>query len=308
MLPEFSRRHVSFAIRILDDVTGLPLAAATPRVPAADRNAIAKSGGFYVFTDLLPGTHVVEISSSRYQQYTFTAQTPVAAGTASRVARIPGENERILPVQSVHAASGTVRIASTDFHPGFAADSPVIHQGGQTTLAAPVRGEGVDELELASVTGIAADQFIRVLGEPAIRLRPGPYYDLSRESPPSRRLAGSVRDAVTSVPVAGARLEIRRANGEFLNAHTLGPTPTTTADFSSIGIGPGLRVVGKPADIVAITDERGRFAFRFAPRPELVVDSVGLRVTATGYNLLDTPDIDLTHSDETLYGPVLTPS
>lgn len=308
MLPETITRRVSFAVRILDDVTGLPLTIAALRIPAAEQDAIAKPGGFYVFTGLQPGTQNVEISSPRHQDFVFSTQTPVVAGTPNRITRVPGENERILPIQAVLTPSTSVRIAATDFHPGFPVGATVIHPSGQTTLTAPLTGENVNEVELDSITGLATNQFIRVLGDPSIRLRPGPYYDLSSENPTSRRLIGTVRNAVTSEPIAGARVEIRRANGQLVTPRTLGPTPATLARFSSIRDGSNRRVVGHEADVVSLTDERGRFAFRFPPRRELVVDNVRLRVTATDFNLLDTAVIDLTLADETVHGPALTRS
>ena len=308
MLPETRSRHVSFALRILDDVTGLPLTRAASRIPAAEQVAIAKPEGFYVFTDLQTGIHDVEISSSRHQDYEFTTLTPVAAGATARIVRVPGENERILPIQAVLPASSSVQIAASDFHPGFPVGATVIRQGGQTTLTARLTGENVDKVELASLAGLAPNQFIRVLGEPSIRLRPGPYYDLSFENPPSRRLIGTVRSAVTSRPIVAASVTIRHANGLLINSRTLGPTPATSAHFASIGGGLNRRVVGQQADVVSITDERGRFAFRFAPRRELLVDDVRLRVTATDFNPLVTPVIDLTVADETVHSTTLTPS
>jgi len=308
MLPEAIRRRVSFAVRVLDDVTGLPLDLATARIPAVKRDAIAKDGGFYVFADLDPGTHAVAVTASRHQPFAFSADTPVAAGTPSRLLRVHGENERILAIQSVLAPSSSVRVAATDVHPGVPAGATVIHQAGQTTLAAPFAGESVDEVELTSLAGLAANQFIRILAEPAIRLRPDPYYDLTSETPPSRRLVGTVRSAATGEPIAGARLEVRRVNGLALTARTLGATPPSSARFSSVGGGASRRVVGLQADIVSMTDERGRFALRFSPRRELQVDDVRLRVTAVGFVALDTPTIDLTLADETVQGPVLVPS
>lgn len=222
---------------------------------------------------------------------------------------IPGENELILAVQSVDRASNRITFQARDILEPLPAGARVISSKLITSLAQPLGGARVDSAAFANVgsgaAALASGDVVRLMKRRAARVGPAPYY---RRDTETRRLGGVVRDMARGQPIIGAIVELTRVNGEDIVSENVGVTPPEVADVRTVGSGMAKRIVGTARHVRAMTNEEGRYSFRFPKRLDLVIEAVTVRVTAGGHVPEGPVDVDLTERIDNELGFIMLPA
>ena len=288
-------RVVSLAIRAVDDISSTYITSAKIELSNGryTRMAIAKPDGFYLFTDIPPGTYQLSIDANDFEHFSQSINLPLSG---SVVLDIPGENEVLLSVANSNTITETVEFAAKNFYTPVNPGTLVISSRRISSLAEILEGEAVTAATLDEV-GSGANRIrrrdvLRLVGERLIRLRPAPHYRFENRL---RRLSGTVRDGASGKPIEGAAVAMSRIGSATINFEDVGTTAENTVRIYSIGNNIATkRVIGLGRDVRKLTNARGQYAFYFLPRPDLTIDQVTVDATATGYTPAAPVDVDLT--------------
>ncbi len=298
---ETTRRIVSLALRVIDDVTAKQVTSAKVKLRNArySRKAFAKNDGFYVFTDMVPGTYELLIEADGYDAFTQSVDLPLP-GTP--VLNVPGENEVLLSATNSNTSAETVEFAPRNFFTAAPDGTSVITSRRISVLADPLEGESVSMATLdevgSGVSRIRRRDVLRLVGERVVRLRPAPHY---RFDDRLLRLSGAVRDGANGSPIAGATVTLSRIGTRSIDSEDVGTTPGNTVRVYTIGTTTATkRVVGVGRDVIKSTNSRGQYVFHFPERIDLTVDQVTVDATAPGYTPATPVDVNLTANVHTV--------
>jgi hypothetical protein len=275
-------RRASVALKPVDDLTSSLVQSAEIRTAASAGVALRKSDGFFVFSNLPDGAHTITIEEPSYRTFDIVLSLPLP-NEDRLLLSIQGENEEFLVVSSVDAPSRTLTFQSRTFRPALRAGSPVITSRVVTALSEELEGEGVVSAVVDDVgtgaTLIQPGDFVRIVRERLVRLRPGPYYPFEDET---KRLTGAMIDALTSQPIVGGEARLQRVDNVAVSSRNVGTSSANRARIYFFDSGTP-RIIGTERDISATTDARGRFAFTFSQRLSFDPTSLRLRFSAPGY-------------------------
>ena len=297
-----TKRVVSLALRVVDDITSDYVSRANVKLSNVrySRLAIAKADGFYVFTDIVPGSYQLSIDASNFEHFSQSIDLPL---TASVVLDIPGENELMLSVTNSNTTTEIVNFAARHFYQPINEGTLVISSRRISSLVETLEGEGVTEATLDEVgsgaSRIRRRDVLRLVGERLIRLRPEPHYRFPAPhyllGDQLRRLSGTIRDAATERPIDDATVELSRIGSATINFEDVGTTAENTVRVYTVGNNATTkRVFGVTRDVRKSTNARGQYIFYFPLRPDLTIDQVTVNATATGYAAAPPADVDLT--------------
>ena len=288
-------RVVSLAIRVVDDITSDYVTRAKVELSNAQytRVAIAKPDGFYVFTDVPPGTYQLSIDANDFEYFSQSINLPLSG---SVVLDIPGENEVLLSVANSDTTTETVEFAAKHFYTPVNPGTLVISSRRISSLTETLEGEGVTMATLEEVGSganrIQQQDVVRLVGERLLRLRPAHHYRFREHL---RRLSGTIRDAATDRPIDGATVTLSRIGTETINFEDVGTTAENSVRVYTVGNSAATkRVLGVTRDVRKSTNSRGHYVFYFPRRPDLTIDRVTVNATATDYAGSPPVDVDLT--------------
>lgn len=228
-----------------------------------------KDGGFFVFTDLRPGDYTLRLSGGDYQPREFPLTVPLPPGLLNA----PGDDELHTIVRTVNAGTKKITFDAVFLPKPIRAGSAVLAGGFSTTLASALEAGKAMSAKLADVTGLAADQVVRIVREKSVRLRFSPYAtlpaDLTRlvgrlteQGAPEKALAGGL---VRLTEVDGSPVALADVAGAMIATATPGGTKV---------------VVGAEADTRTLTNGRGDYNLYF----DLAgVAAVKLEASLAGY-------------------------
>ncbi len=271
-------RQVAIVGRVADELTRADL---NPRRYAASllnhrRQAVQKDDGYFVFADLpgSPPDYQVVLAGRQFQ----TRRLDVTAtGTSMGEVDTDGEDELQVIITAIDAGMSRVSFATVLFLPHIAENAEVFGEGGVvTTLDETLEGVEVDGAVLASLTGLAVDQVLRIVRGKRLLLRPGPYYPF----PLSTTVAAiRVVDSLPgSEPISDAAVEITAANGAAVTPVVVDGVTLFRADLPPT---PTPFMIGTLEALGTFTNARGDAVFYYAANTP--VTSLTLSVTKTGY-------------------------
>lgn len=229
-----------------------------------------KRGGFFVFSDLPPGTYTLCIASQRFQPFEQRIVMPHPA----LILEVPGSNEVFVRVSSLNATRVTFETIRL-IQPIRAGASLLGPAGFSATLAAGMDQGRVMEARIENVMGtLAAGDLVRIIRDRSIRLRFNPYAAL----PVVRaRVIGTVRrQNVPELTLQGVQVRLIQVNGTNVVLHDIEGVSigTVTLDGTSL-------ILGSERDITTRTNQQGDYNLYFSAGDELT--NVTVEVTRDGF-------------------------
>jgi hypothetical protein len=265
-------QRLSLAGQIVEDLIFEPLRP--PRFEAqlvgTTKTPEYKTGGFFVFSDLRPGTYTLRISGKSFQPENHTVTLPLSPPILDH----PGDNELILLVNAIDSPGKKITFDSVRMAREIKAGVPVRGEGFTGQLAADLNVGEVTEAKLEDVSGLTVGSILRIIRDKSIRLKFDPYAPLPLEQ---SRIVGTVvvKDA-PEIPLQGAQVRLTEVNG-------IGVDSTTVADAKIVSVQiDGTRIIlGAEKDVTTITNARGDYTLYFKTGDFL--ETVTLRATMPGY-------------------------
>lgn len=271
-MPDVFTSVVSLWGKVVEDLT-LSEPAVTSYQAAlqgAARPPIYKNGGFFVFPDLAAGPYDVALTGTRYQPELLTANAAAQPANISA----PGANELIGIVRGIDAPNNRINFDPVICRRPIRSGAAVLTSTASTQLTTAIEPGEVSRARLATLTGIAVNDIVRIVREPAIRLKLSPYVE-----PPIRvtRLFGIAVDSFDGKPLAGAAVRITR-----INTQPVVLTNVAGASVATVTIAGTTRLLGLERDISAATTPNGHFHFYFE-RTDFITD-ITIEAALAAYN------------------------
>ena len=229
-----------------------------------------KRGGFFVFSDLPPGTYTLCITSQRFQPF----EQRIVMPHPGLILEAPGSNEVFVRVSSLNATRvtfETIRLTQ----PIRAGASLLGPTGFTATLAAGMDQGRVMEARIENVAGtLAAGDLVRILRDRSIRLLFNPYTAL----PVVRtRVIGTVRrQNVPELTLQGVQVRLIQINGTDVVWHDIEGVSIGTATLDRMSL-----ILGSERDITTQTNQQGDYNLYFSAGDELT--NVTVEVTRDGF-------------------------
>jgi hypothetical protein len=237
-MPETVSQTASLIGQVIEDVT---YEAMSPRqyhvqLVGVQRPPQYKLGGFFVFSDLRPGTYLLRIAGEGFQPQEHLVTMPLAPLSldssplldvpllfdspplldfpplveTSPIFAQPGDNELAVIVNSVDSTGNVITFDPVIIRKEIRAGALVLAPGFTTRLAATLDVGRVTRARLAAVAGLIGDALVRIIRGQSIRLRFGPYHPLPLVH---TRIVGKVMRHDAEVPLPGA--QVRLTHGLF---------------------------------------------------------------------------------------------
>jgi hypothetical protein len=229
-----------------------------------------KRGGFFVFSDLPPGTYTLWIASQRFQPF----EQRIVMPHPDLILEAPGSNEVFVRVSSLNATRvtfDTIRLTQ----PIRAGASLLGPAGFTATLAAGMDQGRVMEARIENVAGtLAAGDLVRIIRDRSIRLHFNPYTTL----PVVRaRVIGTVRrQNGPELTLQGVQVRLIQVNGTHVVLHDVEGVSIATVTLDGTSL-----ILGSERDITTQTNQQGDYNLYFSAGDELT--NVTVEVTRDGF-------------------------
>ncbi len=207
-----------------------------------------KPGGFFVFSDLAPGTYTLRIDSPRFQ----ALEQSVTIPHPGLVFEVSGSNEVFVHVNNVNGTR--ISFDTTRLTQPIRAGAPVLGPAGYTaTLTADLDVGRILEIRVENVTGtLAAGDLVRIIRDRSIRL---PFHPAARLPVSATRLVGTVtRQSAPDIPLPGAQVQLTRVNDIDVVLQDIAGVQLGTVSFNGT-----TTVVGAERDLTTHTNQQGDY-------------------------------------------------
>lgn len=282
-IPETTRQKASLATQVIEDLTFRPVDPGRFQAELAEvaRQPTYKAGGYFVFSDLVPGDYTLRVAGAGFQTWQRSLPVPPQPGSDDPVQRVllelPGEDEVFVHVNRILPGNGNAnpRIA---FDPivlnrPLPSGAAVLAKGFSGRLAGPLGLGPTSSAALQSVDGLEEGSLLRMVRSEALRLKFDPY---SPAPDGLIRILGRVSGR-SSAPLPGARIELLEINGAALKADTDSGLEIYTVNSPS-----GPLILGPEKDISTLSNLRGDYNIYLNPRQGMTLQSALLRATRDG--------------------------
>jgi len=248
----------------------------------AGRAPLYKHGGFFVFTNVVPGDYVLRLLAQHFQPQEFPVtipyppdvfDSPLSLDTTRAFSR-PGDNELIIVVQGVNSTTGRISFSPEILTKSIPPGSQVLALGFSAQLAEKLEPGLISSASLSSAAGLVTGDIVRIIRGESVRMRYDPYDDR-----PSSLTHITGRIALAddpSVSIAGAQVRLTQVDG--LSVTT---TYIEGAHIAVLGSGASTVVLGTDADITAATDDAGTYTIYSTKAQNWT--SVTLQVSKSGF-------------------------
>jgi hypothetical protein len=229
-----------------------------------------KRGGFFVFSDLAPGTYTLCIASQRFQPF----EQRIVMPHPELILEVPGSNEVFVRVNSLNATRlmfDTILLT----HPIRAGASLLGRAGFTATLAASMDQGRVMEARIEKVAGtLTAGDLVRIIRDRSIRLHFNPYTTL----PVVRtRVIGTVRrQNLPELTLQGVQVRLIQVNSTNVVLHDIEGVSIGTVTLDGMSL-----ILGSERDIATQTNQQGDYNLYFSAGDELT--NVTVEVTLDGF-------------------------
>ena len=196
---------------VLDGETGEPLDGVVFSLAGGGR-AVSGASGIFILPDVARGSHTATLSASGYQERQFNILFP--AGAAGKLGSLLLYRSRNVAAPNSLTLYGTV-VSGLDGKPVAGATIELVETGaqvgsdanGEFVIPAIVLNRFSLRFSAAGYSDATYDVAVNAFGEVAETFRLSPAVAVN-PAVTSSTLAGVIRDAATSQPVSGARVEI----------------------------------------------------------------------------------------------------
>jgi hypothetical protein len=251
-----------------------------------------KNGGFFVFSDLRPGTYTFKISGDRFQPQEFNVTIPLDTLVFDSIPVFdsfpdidlipifnqPGDNELIVIAETVNGSSRKITFDPVILKKKIKAGALVLAQGSSARLASDLDSGKVENATLNTVIGLAADSIVRIIRDKSIRLKFDPYYQFPFEL---TRIVGKVVFADDpEIPLEGVRVRLTQVNGTNVKLTDVAGASIVTTEIGGVKV-----VLGTEKDMVTFTNQKGDYHFYF--KQGQLGGSVTLEASLSGYQSQD---------------------
>jgi hypothetical protein len=235
-----------------------------------------KPDGFFVFSNVAPGTYTLRLSGQRFQPWEQTVEVPAA----DLVINGEGDNEVLVIASAVNSVPGNnggprllfnmvyleqpVRAGAAILTPGFSAMLAIELDRGRTM-----------EARIENVTGtLTPNAVVRIVRDQSLRLKVNPYSPL----PLTRtRLVGTVvRQNAPEVRLSGAQVRLTQVNGVIVESHDI-----AGLEVASVGLNGTTVILGTERDVTTLTNDNGDYNLYFDIGE--VLEDLTVEVALTGY-------------------------
>jgi hypothetical protein len=210
-----------------------------------------KDGGYFAFTDLLPGDYLLLIFGERFQ----TRRLPVTIPFSPVIFNQAGDNELMVVVKTVNG-NNRITFDTTTIRKPIRASADVVAAGLVTKLTTKLEAGKVASARLDTVVGLAPGAIVRIIRDRSIRLRFDPYY---RAPPELTRIVGTVSlKNQPQAPLENALIRMTEINGVAKAVENVAGT-----EIASLTLGGSKVVLGTESDMRTTANARGDYNFYF---------------------------------------------
>ncbi len=211
-----------------------------------------KEGGYFAFTDLLPGDYLLLIFGERFQ----TRRIPVTIPFAPVVFNQAGDNELMLVVKTVNG-NNRITFDPTTIRRPIRAGADVLAAGLSTKLTTKLDAGKVASARLDDVAGLAPGAIVRIIRDRSIRLKFDPYYPAPAEL---TRIVGrvSLKDEL-QVSLENAVIRITEINDVAKAVENV-----AGVGIASVTLGGSKVVLGTESDLKTTANARGDYNLYFS--------------------------------------------
>lgn len=227
-----------------------------------------KSGGFFVFSNLLAGDYTLRITGEQFQTEEFAVTLPFSP----LFLEAAGDDELPVVIRSLDNAATRIIFDAVVLPKPFRVGSRVVSATFTGTLAAALEAGKVSSAKLNTLTGLAAGDIVRIVRDKSIRLRYGPYSTLP---PEFTRIVGTTALQVSPArPLEGVAVRITQVNGNNVAVNPVAGVQIITAQINGKTV-----VLGTERDTVTRSNASGDYNLYFST-PDIT--SITLEATRAG--------------------------
>jgi len=251
MTEEFVQR-AALAALVVEDLVYEPLDPGTYTAEVLGNTATPyyKPGGLFAFADIPVGLAALRVSGGNFQKQDYTVSIPGIAPPFFE----QGANDLIVIVSALNG-SNNISFNPVVLASGIASGASVLANGLSTTLASELEPGLISRAKLASITGVAAGAVVRIVRNPALRLKYSPYY---RFPNPVSQIIGRVTAGNSGIGLAGVQMNLVSIGGNPVNLNNVAGANVATLPAAS-----GTIVLGTSRDVAAVTNGNGDYHFYF---------------------------------------------
>jgi hypothetical protein len=253
-MAESISQKASLVAQVIEDISYEPLdyQRFSAELVGVNKTPYYKDGGYFAFTDLLPGDYLLLIFGERFQ----TSRLPVAIPLAPVVFNQAGDNELVVVVKTVIANNRITFDPTTILRP-IRAGAEVVTAGLTTRLTTKLDAGKSASARFDSVAGIAPGAIVRIIRDRSIRLRFDPYSPAPAQV---TRIVGHVFfKNKPEVPLENALIRMTEVNSVGITVANV-----EGAMIASVTLGDSKVVLGTESDIQTTTNARGDYNLYFS--------------------------------------------
>ena len=268
-MAELISQKASLIAQVIEDFSYEPLDYQRFSAELANVKKIPhyKDGGYFAFTDLLPGDYQLLIFGERFQTRRLAVTIPFAPVVFNQA----GDNELMVVVKTVNA--NRITFDPTTICRPIKAGADVVAAGLTTKLTSTLDAGKIQGARFDSVAGLAPDSIVRIIRARSIRLRFDPYYPMPAEL---TRIVGTVSlKNQPQFPLENALVRITAVNGVATTVDNV-----AGAQIVSVMLSGSKTVLGTESDTQTTTNARGDYNLYFS-RDNFT--NITLEVSLTGF-------------------------
>ncbi|HEX8746393.1 MAG TPA: hypothetical protein VF717_04280 [Pyrinomonadaceae bacterium] len=216
-----------------------------------------KSGGFFVFSNLLAGDYTLRISGEQFQTEEFAVTLPFSP----LFLEAAGDDELPVVIRSLDNAASRIVFDALVLPKPFRVGSRVVSATFTGTLAAALEAGKVSSAKLNTLTGLAAGDIVRIVRDKSIRLRYGPYSALPPEF--TRVVGTTVLQGTPARALEAVTVRITQVNGNNVAVNNVAGVQIITAQISGKTV-----VLGPERDTATRSNRSGDYNLYFS-RPDI---------------------------------------
>ena len=294
-MPEIVSQTASLIGQVIEDVTYEAMRPRQYQVQLAgvQQPPQYKPGGFFVFSDLRPGTYRMRIVGEHFQPQEHLVTMPLEPVILDAPALFdavslfdspplfeafpifapPGDNELAVIVNNIDSSERVVCFDEVIIRKEIRAGALVLAPGFAARLAATLDVGKVTRAKLATVTGLAVNSILRIMRGPSIRLKFDPYHPLPLVH--TRIVGKVVRHDAPEAPLPETQVRLTHVNSAGVVLQEI-----VGARIATVAVNATEIVLGTERDVVTFTNNQGDYNLYF---PGDFFTDVTLEVTLDQY-------------------------
>jgi hypothetical protein len=209
-----------------------------------------KPGGLFAFADIAVGPATLRVGGSNFQDQDYSVTVPGISPPFFEA----GANDLIVIVSALNG-SNNISFSPVIVSSGIASGAAVLANGFTSTLASELDPGLVTRAKLASLGTLAVGDVVRIVRNPALRLKYNPYYIFSN---PVTQIIGRVTAGASGIGIAGVQMNLVSIGGNPVNL-----TNVAGANVATVAVGTGTIVLGTSRDVTTLTNGNGDYHFYF---------------------------------------------